>query len=327
MTMKSPNLDKKRSPHGSDAGTRRARRFRPGAGRTRRALRGVLVAAALGVLSVAWLAWTARAKAREGLRSAGELMLRYAGAEHIDAPRELVVNGLALHVLSGVSAKPLGTVLDLFEARCKQVGGGFDREIATLLQRQGAAPLPERIMRGGTLREDDEHNGYLACLDLGTDQLGASELIARLQAFAESGDIANVGDLRFVWARRDREQTSYVALWSEGPLPLPVAFPEEGDAPGVDLPSLPRPERSVRLLSAWQRDAAPSLVSYRSETTLDELETSYLRQLASLGLSVRAGDRQDGVRWLRVEAAEQTLLAVLSQDERGRGLVMLTPLH
>jgi hypothetical protein len=291
-----------------------------------RVLRGILLAAALAVLSVAGLAWSARVKARDALQSAGELMLRYADAERIDAPRELVVNGLALHVLSGVSTKPLGTVLDFFQARCKEVGGGFDREIAKLLQAQGAAPLPEPITRGGTLREDDEHNGYLACLDLATDQLETSELIARLQAFAESGDVAKVGDLRFVWARRAREQTSYVALWSEGPLPLPVAFPEAGDAPGVDLPSLPRPERSVRVLSAWQRDAAPSLVSYRSEATLDELETSYRRQLSSLGLSVHAGDRQDGVRWLRVEAADQTALAVLSQDERGRGLVMLTPL-
>jgi hypothetical protein len=273
------------------------------------------------------LAWTARAKARDALRSAGELMLRYAGAEQLDDPRELVVNGLALHVLSGVSAEPLGDVLDLFEARCKQVGGGFDREIADLLRARKAASLPAQIMRGASLREDDEHRGYLACLDLGTDRLATSELIARLQAFAQSGDVANVGDLRFVWARRDREQTSYMALWTEGPLPLPVAFPEAGDAPGIDLPNLPRPEASTRVLSAWQRDAAPSLVSYRSESTLDELERSYRRQLTALGLDVHAGDRQGGVRWLRVEAAEQTALAVLSQDARGRGLVMLTPLY
>ena len=325
--MKPPGSRDERSALVSDAPHAGAPSALPrGASRLRRAMRGVLLAAALAVASVAWLAWTARVKARDALQSAGELMLRYAGAEHIDAPRELVVNGLALHVLSGVSAKPLGTVLDFFEARCKQVGGGFDRKIARLLQAHGAAPLPAPIMRGGTLREDDEHNGYLACLDLATDQLATSELIPRLQAFAKSGDIANVGDLRFVWARRDLQQTSYVALWTEGPVPLPVAFPEQGDAPGVDLPSLPRPERSVRVLSAWQRDAAPSLVSYRSETTLDELETSYRRQLSSLGLSVHAGDRQDGVRWLRVEAAEQTTLAVLSQDERGHGLVMLTPL-
>jgi hypothetical protein len=296
------------------------------AGRIRRALCGVLLAAALALLSVVWLAWAARVKARDALQSAGELMLRYSGAEHIDAPRELVVNGLTLHVLSGISAKPLATVLDFFQARCKQVSGGFDRELARLLQAQSAPPLPAPIMRGGTLREDDEHNGYLACLDLGTDQLATSELIARLQAFATSGDVANVGDLRFVWARRDREQTSYMALWTQGPVPLPVAFPEQGDAPGVDLPGLPRPERSVRVLSAWQRDAAPSLVSYRSETTLDDLESRYRRQLTSLGLSVHAGVRQDGVRWLRVEAAEETTLAVLSQDEGGHGLVMLTPL-
>jgi hypothetical protein len=297
------------------------------AGRVGRALRGVALATALAVLSVAWLAWAVRARARDALQSAGELMLRYAGAEHIDAPRELVVNGLAFHVLSGVSSKPLGTVLDFFQARCKQVSGGFDRELSSLLQARGAPPLPESSIRGASLRDDDARNGYLACLDLGTERLAASELIARFQAFAASGDVAKVGDLRFIWARRDREQTSYVALWTEGPLPLPLAFPEQGDAPGTDLPSLPRPDRSLRVLSAWQRDAAPSLVSYRAETSLDELETGYRQQLARLGFAVHASNRQDRVRWLRVEGPAQTTLAVLSQDERGRGLVMLTPLY
>jgi hypothetical protein len=153
-------------------------------------------------------------------------------------------------------------------------------------------------------------------------------LIDRLRAFVASGDLACVGDLRFVWARRDGPETSYVALWSEGPLAIRSAFPAQGDAPGADLPELPRPAHSVRILSAWQEQQAPMLAGYQSPGSASALSARYWQQLVAAGFVLRPlPSSAECARCLQIESGRSAAIAVFSEDEGRGAVVTLAPLR
>jgi hypothetical protein len=239
--------------------------------------------AALFVLAVVVLSLCIRARAHELMQGAGAAMLSYGRAEHLDGPHVLSLNGARLHLLSGTTRDSVGALLDAFHARCKQVGGGFGRQLARLRPQLDALSPSKRAAFDAVLRADGERAGHLACLDLGGAPIDARELQRRVQAFLATGDLAKVGELRLVWATRDRDRTRYIALWSEGSLPLLAMFPAHEDAPGLDAPELPRPSGTRRLLSALQEQQAAMLVAYRSQGTPQQLELRYSRELTTHG--------------------------------------------
>jgi hypothetical protein len=290
------------------------------------ALRVVVGLGGLALVAALGSAITARARAGELLQDAGAAMLSYAHVDALDAPRVLHVNGLALRLMSGHTRDDVTSVLDLFDRRCGARDGGFGRRIGAL--RRGArAPLAvvdDRLLRP-VLRGEGPTEGYLACLDLGGDELAPNQLVARMQAFATTLDVARLGDLRFVWARADGDGTSYVAVWSEGPVRLAQMFPARGDAPGVDPSALPRPPRSRRVLSAWQEHEQPTLTAYSVELPIAELRTVYRGALIDEGFSVREGGNAPG--WLIATRASSSTAVLLRADRAARSIVTLLPLQ
>lgn len=249
-----------------------------------------LTAMALAAATLSWHFGIARARAHELARNAGSYMLRYARAQHVDAPRTLRLNGLPLHVSSGSTTDPVHAVLDFFHERCRQAGNSFVAPLAgAQSKRDDAVPAaPNRHLLEPIVRDGGDQSGWLGCLDFGVDHLAPQDLLRRARAFAASGDLAALGDLRFVWAMRDDSgDTSYVALATEGPVAIPALFPARGDAPGADMPDVPRPPGSRRVLSAYQEHAAPSIVSYRVELPAEAARARYRRHLIDGGFVVR----------------------------------------
>jgi hypothetical protein len=291
-----------------------------------RALRVIAGLGGLALGAAICIAITARARAGELLQDAGAAMLSYAPVDVLDAPRVLHVNGLALRLMSGHTRHDVTSVLDLFDRRCGARDGGFARRIAAL--RRGArAPLAavdDRLLRP-VLRGEGPSEGYLACLDLGADELAPTQVVARLRAFAATLDLARLGDLRFVWARADEDGTSYVAVWSEGPVRLAHMFPARGDAPGLDPSALPRPPRSRRVLSAWQEHEQPTVTSYSVELPVAELRTAYRDALIDAGFSVREG--ADARGWLIAARASSSTAVLLRADRAERSIATLLPLR
>jgi hypothetical protein len=278
------------------------------------------------VASLWWVALRAQAAGSEWMMDAGASMLRYARARHVDGPRRVRVNGVALQLISGSTDDGLSAVLDAFDRRCRAVGRGFGPPGA--LAR--AAGLPEWVP---VVREELGDRGYLGCLDPGARELSLDELAMRLRAFARTGDLAEVGDLRFVFALRDGARTSYVGLYTEGALPLTRLFPAQGDAPGVDPDGLPRPPASRRLLSASVEGAAPLLVSYRSPLPPARIEAQYRGRLIDGGFAVRSATppaeaARGAVHALVVEQAQsrRRALVVVTGIGRGESAVTLLPL-
>lgn len=211
----------------------------------------------------------------------GATMLRHPATDQADPARTLLVNGIALHIASAGTAAPLPDVLDIFHARCRERGGRFGeaferpRGMRVGLRRLVDVPLD------GVLRLEDAERGYVACLDMGGAPLGVGEILHRARAVLAEGDLARIGDLRFVYAVRDGERTSYLALWTDGPLPVYRAFPAQGDAPGDDLEQVPRPPGTRRILSAHEHGGRARVAMYRAHgvgpTALAERYRAHLR--------------------------------------------------
>jgi hypothetical protein len=266
---------------------------------------GLRVAAASGLLlgAVAFaLVLGARVRAEDVVEDAGRYFL-HGAREQPRTGQVLHVNGLPLRMEAGLLRQSVRTVLDGWGELC------------------GAS--------GRVLRAQSDAGGHLACLDLRTPEPGMSEIVQRLRAFAISFDLAAIGDLRVVWALREREGTAFVAVSSEGPVRLSQLFPRSGDAPGVDLQDIPRPPGGRRVLSAWQAGHPAMLASYRVELGAVELAARYRRRLIDGGFAVRPGGGPPGgaPRWLLADRAGAFTAVAIDGDGAAHSTVTLLPLR
>lgn len=225
---------------------------------------------------------------------AGEPLLAYARATHDEGARTLLVNGARLRLRTGSTDAAIETVLDDQAKQCRATGNLLD-------------PI---------VRTERADQGFIGCIVPRAGQ----ELADRLRDFATTRDLASLGELRATWAMRTELGTRYVMLASDGELKLLDMFPAEGDAPGIDAAGALRPPHTRRLLSTWQESAAPMLVSYRSEQTLEAVAAHYARTAQAVTVPARHGEE----RVLYLPGARSSL-AVLAPDEGGT-LISIIPL-
>jgi hypothetical protein len=250
-------------------------------------------------------------------------MMRYDQARAQDAPRQLVVNGQTIHLSSGNAARSLTTVLDFFEARCADVDGAIVEQTEAAIREYGR---PASVPAGDTspvLRDERVGRGFVACLDLGAQSLSPTEIAARLRRYNASGDVHDIGDVRYVFAEGDARSTHFVAMWSEGSFNLRQMVPADGgDAPGTDPADAPRPAGARRALHAFERGQSESITVYWSERTDSELEEHYRSSLPRHGWSlVEHPDRDldsDAPRTL-VAMNGSRMLTVVVRPEGARG--------
>jgi len=277
----------------------------------------------------AWLGLDAlRARAHELAADAGAGMLAYGERHRLEGVHTLMLNGLALQLQAGTSTDAPQRVLDVFAARCRTRAG----QLPVQLQERARGKLPPLIAARAfdpVIQLTDERGGFLGCLDLGAQRIEPSELLERARRFSADADVAELGALRYAWARRGPRATRYVAVWSDGPLPLARAFPANGDAPGTDAPGLPRPERSRRVLSAWAVGAAPLLVAYEHHAPVETALAGYAAALRASGQSVQLGAPEpepDRTRWLIAQRGDAAHAVIASARASGT-LLAVTPLH
>jgi hypothetical protein len=119
-----------------------------------------------------------------------------------------------------------------------------------------------------------------------------------------------------------------VAVFSDGPLLLAPAFPETGDAPGVDAPGLGRPEEARRVLSAFVEGEAPLLVGYLIASNLSEAEVRLRAQWTAAGSRVeRSTIVSTGEQALVVTTHGALTLVVLAQAGPSATRATYLPLH
>jgi hypothetical protein len=269
-------------------------------------LRASCVTACLAAAILACLLSTAKARLGESLIEFGEQLTLSTGGTLSSGTSHFVINGLEFNRLTSTTPLSVKQALDRLNGFCQQRAGVRGPDDLLTASTTGT---PEPLALGGSYRHEAENAGVLACIDTG-GPLSVPELTTRLKDFARTGNLSSVGRLRYVLARREKSVTSILALWTDGDAPILHLFPKAGDAPGRDIPDVPRPENSERVLSAWQPGVPYALTVYRSRgSSIPALSHWYEAQLTQHGWRVipaRAPDTliaQQGTRTLIVRSA------------------------
>lgn len=257
--------------------------------------RGLLrVASYLVVVCSLILLWTARAAYAEFERTVfglGEKLVGELGPSLVGEPQAVVLNGQPVFVGATTSPLTVRQVLDAFDSNCR-AGSRDMRSLLGVSTRP--SPLQEPAHEGWlraldqarVLRMENETEGMLSCLAPNGPQQGATGLVESVRIFMESGDLSQLGDLRYVTARRQPSgKTQVIAAWSEGRFQLASIFPDTGDVPGSDMVDVPRPPGSVRAVCATAPRRSFAYRLYESAQPASEVLSFYERTLVSGGWS------------------------------------------
>ena len=225
----------------------------------------------------------AKAHLGESLLAFGDELSAWTSGKLDSKVGHVSVNGVLVHRVTASTNLPLAEVLDRLQDVCASRSGVANTQ--SLLKAPVRARAKQSLL-GGIYRHEGKSEGVLACID-SQRPLGVVELSRRLERFASSGDLSAIGNLRYVLARTDGDSTSLLVLWTDGAAPLLKMFPKVGDAAGRDVPDVPRPEDSTRLLSAFDLSAPYSIAVYRSRgTSPPVIQTSYEKRLTGQGWRV-----------------------------------------
>jgi len=252
----------------------------------------------------------------EVLWGVGSEVMRYPGAAP-EAARSLQINGAQVSFRTQTIDAPLEGVLAHYESLCVGRDAGLIERLSLQASRNDEA-------------------GYVACLDLGDASRDLRSLSNRLLQFAETGDLAQLGALRYVRARRvsgdAEDKTFLLSVWTDSAFNLFQMLPLAGaDGGGSDLTGVPRPPGSQRVLSAREAGQPSGVVVYRVfEQSAAELTSFYRTELSKRGWTIierhpAESISIDGIRMISAEQgnrmvtvlshsveASQTVLSILS---------------
>jgi len=255
--------------------------------------------------------------------------------EALGTRRRLELNGALISVGTQAVEASLTSVLEHYESLCENRDAHLNEELTKQLSEHSAAPQGRWTLRAittNTARNADA--GYVACLDLGAGPRDLVALANGFVRFAATGDLREVGVLRYVFARRASAQsgskTFVLTISADSELNLHKIVPEgDSDAAGRDLIGVPRPSDSQRVLSAWEVDQPSGLVLYRvSATAPEKLESFYRTELSRLGWQIierNPGEsiEIDGVRMLSAERNDRVLTILSRPGEEGKVLLTI----
>lgn len=267
----------------------------------------------------------AEAEVREMMLGMGAELMRFPGSTQ-GVERDVEFNGAVVHMMEGSVNRPVNEVLDYFEARCMELDRSHERLLE--LQQEGFLGEGDLTLSDSVMRHDYGPTAFVACLDPGEehDNGDPDSIGDRLSAFLESGDLADVGALRYVYVERHQddggeEMSQIVSLYTDGPVNIYDMFPTAGDAAGADVDDVPRPPGSRRILSSRVVGRPYGVTMYASETSsAEDLDRYYRAALPELGwaeIASHEGERVtvDGMKLYTVSKGERIVTVALSEEE------------
>lgn len=257
--------------------------------------------AAVNIAITAFFFPQARAQAEEAAKRTGLMLLQQIGPTLVGPPEVLSINGQRMSLASKLTPLSVEQVLARFEQHCREHSGDLAREIATMPAAERAlGQLPPELRDPSkwlTSRQvsQDGKAGQLACIARKDSGGGMQGLVDRIVKFTDSGDLAEIGDARYVVARKDEAsgQTHVLAMWTEGSFNIPAMFPDEGDAPGSDSTAAPRPPASRRVLSADISNKSYGIRMYDTQQTHEQVQAFYAEMMKARGFALHPLPNQD----------------------------------
>jgi len=277
---------------------------------------------AVGLFAFASLLHSVRADVTEVFLDVGSGVMDYPGASN-DGVRELVLNGVSVSFRTQMVDASLTDVLGHYQNLCTIRDGGLSEQLSALSGphlRSGATPLVLPAMT--TQAAHNDRSGYVACLDMGDAPRAFESLGHRFLRFTSSGDLSEVGSLRYVFASRAEassgNKTFVFTMWVDSGFDVSRILPAEGtDAEGSDLVGVPRLPSSQRILFAWESGQPSGVTVYRvAASSAREVESFYRSELPKNGWTIIERHASESVE---IDGAH-----VLSAEREGRAITIVS---
>jgi hypothetical protein len=264
-------------------------------------LRVVAFAALLELVVGALLLHSARARAGAAVQERGLELLNGLAPALLGPPTVASINGQRMMLASKFTPLPVNEVLDRFEHHCRQNSGGLAEEVSHLPEARALERLPAELRDPSgwlTSRQvtADGLKGQIMCLVRPDAMGGLRGLLDRIGKFLDSGDLESLGNARYVVARHEAQsgETHVLAMWTDGSFNIPNMFGQDGDAPGNDSATVPRPRDSRRVLSAEISGTHYALRMYDTRRSHADVLDEYSRELPRRGWSEQVFPRLEG---------------------------------
>ena len=231
------------------------------------------------------------------------------------------INGERIFLASTDTPQTVKEVLDVAHAECARGAAGVDPGGAAVMLDAWSALLL------GPMRSETTDGGSVACF-VRSGAPGVMALLGDLRRVYETGDLANVGTLRFVQATRaaGTAQTHVLRSWTEGSFNLHALLPSSDDVPGADLDGVGRPAGGARRILAGSIDDLPLAIRvYEAPGLPSEILDRYETSLAKTGwrsIRIPTGDAE----WMRVFDRGNSTLFVTATAENGCSVVSMAQL-
>jgi len=200
--------------------------------------------------------------------------------DHIGRQTPIELNGQPIHVGSQVLDMSVTEALDRAEKLC---------DAGSMLSPPGptgpSLDSDEMILETGgesigKTRQEEDGRGVVLCFAPGDGEPpidGIGDKIDRYMKFFETGDLADLGSLRYFFAKAtDSGRTHVVRVWTEESFNLyAMTSLDGGDAPGSDPSDMPRPPQARRLMSATAEGTVYAARVYESKLTPEQLADAY----------------------------------------------------
>jgi hypothetical protein len=291
-----------------------------------------------GLVGTLLSARKARADMHEGMRQLARQLMPYAQEGVMESPRRVQLNGESLYLAMGTTQSSPETVLDYYERFCNERAGRLTEQLREGAQAAGAGDALHQAAfnqlwnapgrRSGAVEtvrdQDSDGGGYVACLDVGPGRLPGPELVRRIERMTTTGDLSELGHMRYAYVTRGTTGTRILTVATDGRFNLFRMFPQQGDAPGEDLPGLPRYPGMTRRLSAREVGFDYGLGMYAVRRGRDEVRGWYRSTLLAQGWTALDLPRDRRLspelerhrgEMLTVPRGEATLLLVFDERE------------
>lgn len=272
---------------------------------------------------------------REGMLNFGRSLLQYVDGQALARTRTLSLNGAQMRFATGTTTDSVEAAANFYARACNGRSGGLGEQVQEFLQQANRAQASQSGHSEAigeipftTFKTVADSEAIVFCLDMGSQRVSMAEFLARIRRATESGDLSAVGGFRYVYISRDstpNARTHMVGYWSDGSAALNLLrmFPPSGDAPGRDVPQLPRATGLRRTLSAYELGTAYSYNVYEGHTPRARVEEQLRTQLVRDGWSLiplrhpRTRENLQGQNMLTFERGGANVMYVLG-EEHGR---------
>ena len=237
------------------------------------------------------LAWVVKKRVEGSFLDLGAGLAQLDQQAPRKGPRIVELNGAHLRFASTSVDQKVDEVIDLAQKEC-------GRE-------------QDKALKGG-----DGGRGFVACFVPAPAVVGP--------VLGEAREVIPP-TYRYVYAQPGSPTTVVIPVEADGACALDTLCPDEGDAPGVDAPGVPRPPDARRTLSAREDGSPQQMTLYVTKAkTPAELEAWYRARLPDHGWRPLEGGRRNGGPRVLVADRKGTLAAlVFDEDESGGASVAI----